>query len=85
MTSPNSNSDDSMALTIVGVMAGPTLIGLLVGFWHEVVAWALKAGCWCQPRPIRWWCCRKPPPAWMRRASRSRPPWWACWPWCRCS
>lgn len=44
MASPSSNSDDSMVLTIVGVLVGPTLIGLLVGFWHEVVAWALKAG-----------------------------------------
>jgi hypothetical protein len=44
MTSPNTSAEDSMALTIVGVIAGPTLIGLLVGFWHEVVAWALKAG-----------------------------------------
>lgn len=44
MASPSANSDDSMVLTVVGVLAAPTLIGLLVGYWHQVVDWAVKSG-----------------------------------------
>ena len=44
MASSNANSEDSLALTVLGVLAGPALVGVLVGYWHQAVAWALKAG-----------------------------------------
>jgi len=40
----NGNSDDSLVLTVVGVLAAPTLGGLLVMYWHQVVDWAVKTG-----------------------------------------
>lgn len=37
-------SDDSLILGIVGVLAAPTLLGVLVVFWEQCVAWAVTAG-----------------------------------------
>lgn len=37
-------SDDALILTVIGVLAAPTLIGLLAAFWSKVVGWALNTG-----------------------------------------
>ena len=35
--------DEQMILMVLAILAGPTLIGLLVVFWRQVVDWAIHA------------------------------------------
>ncbi|MCA0296953.1 MAG: hypothetical protein LCH96_16905 [Actinobacteria bacterium] len=50
MSTPNApirgqvSTDEQLILMVLAVLAGPTLIGLLVVFWRQVVAWAVRVG-----------------------------------------
>lgn len=48
MANSQVDTDEELILIVVGALAAPTLLGLLVAFWDQAVGWAVGAG-WLVP------------------------------------